>query len=376
MNNDLNLSEKILSERRKRNMTQEELGVALGVSAQAISNWERGGYPDITMLPGIANYFRITVDELLGNDTVGQKEDIRQFFEQYFFLTRNGDKEQAFRLSLKYARKYPQKYGIATLAADAIANLPEELRAEHLPTLRELCNRVIEEATHQGVRNLAIRIMCSICSDDEAEKWYNMCPTFYNACLCEVKEERFWKKDRREESRLQFDVNNLVIFKHFLFRPNRNDDAPERAAALYESRIHMLESLFEDGEIPDAWIGHYAELKFRLACAQFGCKRKEDGYAALETSFKYAEMWDSIPEDTHLALGNPALFGGIKSVKGKSILIYPDGTVHHEHLERGFHTFDLYDALTKPSGWAWFDSVRKEARFTEYVGRARKYNDQ
>jgi transcriptional regulator with XRE-family HTH domain len=66
MINDLNLSEKILFERRKRNLTQEELGIALGVSAQAISNWERGGYPDITMLPGIANYFKISVDELLG----------------------------------------------------------------------------------------------------------------------------------------------------------------------------------------------------------------------------------------------------------------------------------------------------------------------
>jgi transcriptional regulator with XRE-family HTH domain len=86
MINDLNLSEKILFERRKRNLTQEELGIALGVSAQAISNWERGGYPDITMLPGIANYFKISVDELLGNDTAGQKEDIRQFFDRYFTL--------------------------------------------------------------------------------------------------------------------------------------------------------------------------------------------------------------------------------------------------------------------------------------------------
>ena len=371
MINDLNLSEKILFERRKRNLTQEELGIALGVSAQAISNWERGGYPDITMLPGIANYFKISVDELLGNDTAGQKEDIRQFFDRYFTLVRTKEKEEAFRLSLKYARKYPQKYGIATLAADAIANLPEEMRAEHLPTLRELCNRVVEEATDQGVRNLAIRIMCSICSDDEAEKWYGMCPPFYNACLCEVKEERFWKQNKCEESRLQFDINNLVILQHLLFRPNRNDGAPERSVTLYESRLRILASLFEQDDIPDGWIGLYAELEFRLACALFGCDRIEKGYVTLESAFKHAEIWCSIQNDAPLNLGNSALFGEIKGVKGKSLLIYPDGSTHHERMERGFHTHPFHEAMTNPNGWKWFDPVRDDPKFKLYIARAK-----
>ena len=58
---ELKLAEVILRQRKKRNMTQEELANDLGVTAQAISNWERGGYPDITMLPSIANYFEITI---------------------------------------------------------------------------------------------------------------------------------------------------------------------------------------------------------------------------------------------------------------------------------------------------------------------------
>jgi hypothetical protein len=47
-----------------------------------------------------------------------------------------------------------------------------------------------------------------------------------------------------------------------------------------------------------------------------------------------------------------------------------------QKIKRGFHAFDLYNALTKSNGWTWFDSVRKEARFTEYVDRAKKYSDQ
>ena len=43
----------------------------LGISYQAISKWERGdGYPDITMLPALANYFAVSVDELIGMEEI------------------------------------------------------------------------------------------------------------------------------------------------------------------------------------------------------------------------------------------------------------------------------------------------------------------
>ena len=60
---ELKLVDVILRQRKNRNMTQEELANDLGVTAQAISNWERGGYPDITMLPSIANYFEIMIQK-------------------------------------------------------------------------------------------------------------------------------------------------------------------------------------------------------------------------------------------------------------------------------------------------------------------------
>jgi len=373
MINDLNLSQKILNERRKRGLTQEELANALGVSAQAVSNWERGGYPDITMLPGIANYFKITIDELLGNDTTGQKEDIRQFFDRYFELKRTNNTKEALRLSLEYARKYPQKYGIATLAADAIAQLPPDQRSEHLPTLRSLCDRVISEATNQGVRNFAIRIMCSVCADDEVDKWYDMCPPIYNACLCEVKEERFWIQNKPEDSRRQFDINNLVILFHFLFRPHRNQGDPKRTLALYQFRLRTMDLLRIDGILPAGWIGHYAELQCRLACAIFLCGEKEKGYQTLEASLDLLSEWAKIPDNTPLELGDPFIFGGVQGVKGRSILVYPDGTQHHERLERGFKPLSLYQLLTSVTG---LDSVRSEPRFISCLNKAKEIENQ
>lgn len=53
--------------RREMGITQEQLAQAMGVTNQAVSKWESGqSYPDITLLPRLAAYFRVTVDELLG----------------------------------------------------------------------------------------------------------------------------------------------------------------------------------------------------------------------------------------------------------------------------------------------------------------------
>ena len=61
----LNIGEKIRSKRRERNLTQEELANILGTTKAAVSKWENEeSYPDITMLPQIAQLFHITMDEL------------------------------------------------------------------------------------------------------------------------------------------------------------------------------------------------------------------------------------------------------------------------------------------------------------------------
>ena len=67
------IGETIAKRRHEMNMTQEELATRLGVSGQAVSNWEREeSYPDVTMLPALSVVLEVSVDELLG---IGRETD-------------------------------------------------------------------------------------------------------------------------------------------------------------------------------------------------------------------------------------------------------------------------------------------------------------
>lgn len=64
----LNKMGEIIAQKRKESgMTQAELAEYIGVSKPAVSKWESGySLPDITLLPVLASFFDISIDELMG----------------------------------------------------------------------------------------------------------------------------------------------------------------------------------------------------------------------------------------------------------------------------------------------------------------------
>lgn len=63
----LELGNNIRKLRHRDKRTQESLADALGVTSQAVSRWESGGScPDMNLIPSIANYFGVSIDELFG----------------------------------------------------------------------------------------------------------------------------------------------------------------------------------------------------------------------------------------------------------------------------------------------------------------------
>ena len=67
----MEFNEKLQKLRTNENLTQEELAEKLYVSRAAISKWESGrGYPSIDSLKAIAEYFHVTIDELIGSEEI------------------------------------------------------------------------------------------------------------------------------------------------------------------------------------------------------------------------------------------------------------------------------------------------------------------
>lgn len=74
------LAENLKRLRLHKGCTQDELAVHLGLSKQSVSKWERNeGYPDITLLPKLAAYFHVTVDDLLGCGRIRIEEQIAEW---------------------------------------------------------------------------------------------------------------------------------------------------------------------------------------------------------------------------------------------------------------------------------------------------------
>lgn len=81
------IGEKIRLLRKNKNITQIQLAEALSVSAQSVSKWETHlSSPDISVLPLIARYFGVTMDELFN-----YRLDVLNYKERFIrFMVNNG----------------------------------------------------------------------------------------------------------------------------------------------------------------------------------------------------------------------------------------------------------------------------------------------
>lgn len=97
------LGDKIRSLRKSKQITQAQLAEALSVSSQSVSKWENNmSVPDISMLPVIARYFGITMDELFN-----YRLDALNYKERFIRFMVNNGMLQFGQFTLKSGRKSP-----------------------------------------------------------------------------------------------------------------------------------------------------------------------------------------------------------------------------------------------------------------------------
>ena len=122
----LNIGNKIHELRKVKGITQETLASVLGITGQAISRWEAGGsYPDMEMIPTIANYFGISIDELFGykSDREIKINAIIEKIDSYHIRSRGDDKwvDECLEIIREGLIEFPQNEKLLITLAETLS---------------------------------------------------------------------------------------------------------------------------------------------------------------------------------------------------------------------------------------------------------------
>lgn len=166
--NSLRLSENIVALRKNAGITQDELAAFLGVTKASVSKWENGqSMPDILLLPEIATYFDVSVDELLGYEPQLSKEQIQKLYRELGECFANMPFDDAFAKSEVLVKKYYSCYRfllqICVLWVNHYMMAGERKRQiEILDKVQKLCGHITENCRDAEICSDAIGMKASV----------------------------------------------------------------------------------------------------------------------------------------------------------------------------------------------------------------------
>lgn len=178
----MNFSDNFKTMRKKHALTQEQLAEALGVSCQAVSKWEtNSSYPDISLLPIIADYFGVSVDYLIGHDASKQLEEINNvcmladdlFAERRYMEAISPLREMLIRHPGNEKLMYKLAWALSGTKRESEENYDEAILLYH---------KILEISADAEMRNTVIRdLIYRYCTKGEIEKalsYANLLPSF------------------------------------------------------------------------------------------------------------------------------------------------------------------------------------------------------
>ena len=146
--------------RKGKDLTQEEVAEALGVSAQSVSKWERGDtMPDITLLPALANFYKVSVDTLIGMDKINDRQTRNAVFIAGHDHLRNNDIAKAIEVYTEALQTFPNDEEIMS---DLAMSMALDSDPEKLSRAVALCERVLSENQGDKVHHTTRAALCFI----------------------------------------------------------------------------------------------------------------------------------------------------------------------------------------------------------------------
>ncbi len=150
--------------RTENNITQDTLANAIGVTPQAISRWEsENGYPDIELLPALADFFAVSMDVLLGYKLSEREQELVNIKKEMSRLAEVGGIEERISFARSAISKYPSDYEIKNNLAVCLYHLWYDTQNKALiPEIESLCMSVADGCDNEEERYNAVFTLISL----------------------------------------------------------------------------------------------------------------------------------------------------------------------------------------------------------------------
>ncbi len=330
----VNIGTKIKELRKRDNRTQDAMANAIGVTAQAISRWEaNGGYPDMEIIPSIANYFGITIDELFGYECERDKmvDEIISRVQQSNYKYRGDDDwvDENITILREGLWKFPQNEKLLISLADVLCEAGWRRHKEwlyyddegyiqyHCDIYKKnlywtecvaICEKITEESSNSDIRNSAIAMLVMLNRNfgefEKAVKYAEYMPHMFccrELSLCSASDGKAEAKYIGEALlTMAGHFANQLVYGLINNKHHYESDLPIEKIKGAISIFNLLCDNSNYGE----YNGNLIELYLYLSRVQWERGYHDDAFVSLDNAYNCAKEYEAVCDgDKHYYSG-------------------------------------------------------------------------